>query len=185
MATARQPKGAPVGGQFAATAHGEPEGAPLVAEPREMAREELVVTGRAVENNPALSEATRQVHHSRLQLADAIKAVDGSLLNAAIVHARQIHPGAKEMRLRDSRTRPGRLETSSLTTGDGEVIRDDGSYESWAFNTIEGSDPADIYDAVANISQHSDVWDTDPRCDYDHRTREHIIYLDGRRRPEH
>lgn len=178
MNTARQPKGVPVGGQFATTAHGEPEA-------RALTREELILTGQAVENNPALSEATRQVHHSRRQLSEAIKAVDASLLNAAIVHARQIHPGATEMRLRDNRARPGYLETSSLTTGEGEVIRDDGSYESWAFNTIEGSDPADIYDAVANISQHSNIWDTDPRCEYDYRTREYIIYLDGRRRPEH
>jgi hypothetical protein len=176
MVAARQPKGVPTGGQFAATSHGEPQ---------VMTREELIVIGQAVEGNPALSEATRQVHHSRRQLADAIKAVDESLLNAAIVHARQIHPGATEMRLSDSRSRPGWLETSSLTTAEGEVIRDTGSHDSWAFNTIEGSDPADIYDAVASISQNSDIWYTDPRCDYDHRTREHIIYLDGRRRPEH
>jgi hypothetical protein len=131
-----------------------------------------------------LPGATRRVHDSRRQLAEAINAVDESLLNAAMVHARQIHPDAKEMRLRENRARPGHLETSSLTTAEGEVIRDDGSYESWAFNTVEGSDPADIYDAVANVSQHSKIWDTDPRCEYDHRTREYIIYLDGRRRSE-
>lgn len=131
-----------------------------------------------------LAGATRRVQDSRRQLADAIKAVDESLLSAAIVHARQLRPGATEMRLRDNRARPGYLETSSLTTGDGEVIRDDGSYESWAFSTVEGADPGDIYDAITNVSQHSALWDTDPRCEYDHRTREYIIYLDGRRRSE-
>lgn len=156
----------------------------LTPEQSSAQRMDAALAGQAVEGNPGLSEATRQVHHSRRQLADAIKAVDESLLSAAIVHARQIRPGATEMRLRDNRARPGYLETSSLTTGDGEVIRDDGSYESWAFSTVEGADPGDIYDAITNVSQHSTIWDTDPRCEYDHRTREYIIYLDGRRRSE-
>lgn len=105
MTAARQPRGISAGGQFAATAHAEPEGAQLVGvrigEPRPMTREELVITGQAVDGNPALSEATRMVHYNRRQLAQAIKAMDETMLNAVVVHARQAFPGVKELRMRE------------------------------------------------------------------------------------
>jgi hypothetical protein len=191
-ATARQPKGVPVGGQFAATAHAEPEGAQLIGvpigEPREMTREELVITGQAVENNPALSEVARMLHHNRRQLALATKAIDKTMLDATVIHARQILPGAKELRMRTYRIGDQRTVPSFVRTADDDFIganHNKGPNGDWARRTVEGADPGSITEALAGITPHSDIWDTDPRCDYDPQTEEHIIYLDGRRRQEH
>jgi len=191
MSAARQPKGIPVGGQFAATGHAEPEGASLVGvhigEPREMTREELVVTGQAVDGNPALSEVTRKVHHNRRQLAQAIKAMDETMLNATVAHVQQALPGAKELRLKAYRMGDHQMAPTFVRTANDVFIGalfDKGPHADWARRTVEGADPGSVTAALAGISHHSEVWDTDPRCDYDPQTDEHIIYLDGRRRHE-
>ncbi|ACL42156.1 hypothetical protein Achl_4205 (plasmid) [Pseudarthrobacter chlorophenolicus A6] len=192
MSEARQPKGIPAGGQFAATAHAEPEGASLVGvrigEPREMTREELVITGQAVDGSPSLSEVTRQVHHSRRQLAEAVKAMDQTMLNATIVHVRQVLPGAKELRLRATRIGDQQMIPTFVQTADDGFLGARyaaGPDGDWARRTVEGADPASVTEALAGITPHSEIWDTDTRCDYDPQTEEHIIYLDGRRRQEH
>lgn len=191
MTIARQPQGIPVGGQFAATTHAEPEGASLlgvrIGEPREMTREELVITGQAVPGNTSLSEVTRQVHHSRRQLAAAIKAMDETMLNATVAHVHQVLPGAKELRLKAYRMGDHQMAPTFVRTADDEFIGarfGKGPNGDWARRTTEGADPGSVTAALAGISHHSEVWDTDPRCDYDPQTDEHIIYLDGRRRHE-
>lgn len=194
MSTTRQPKGIPVGGQFAATAHAEPDGASLVGvrigEPREMTRDELVMVGRAVPGNPALSEATRVMASRRRDVAQAISAMDEAMLNAAVIHVRQILPGAKEIRMRAMSTGNfDRVMTPTFvrTTDDGFIGANyaKAANADWARRTVEGSDPGSVTEALASVTPHSDIWDTDPRCDYDPQTEEHIIYLDGRRRQEH
>ncbi|MET4143787.1 hypothetical protein [Arthrobacter sp. UYCo732] len=191
MTIARQPQGIPVGGQFAATTHAEPESASLIGvrigEPREMTREELVITGQDVEGNPSLSEVTRQVHHSRRQLAEAVKAMDQTMLNATVVHVRQILPGAKELRMRSTRLGDQQMVPTFVRTADDNFLGanyDKGPNGDWAHRSVEGADPGSVTEALAGITAHSDIWDTDPRCDYDPQTEEHIIYLDGRRRHE-
>lgn len=189
---ARMPKGVPAGGQFAATTHAEPEGAHLIGlqigEPRPMSRELLILTGQAVDGNPPLSEVTRQVHHGRRQLAQAIKAMDETMLNATIIHVRQALPGAKELRLRATRIGDQEMVPTFVRTADDEFIganHDRGPHADWARRTVDGADPASVTEALAGISRHSEIWDTDLRCDYDPQTEEHIIYLDGHRRQEH
>jgi hypothetical protein len=191
-ATARQPKGVPVGGQFAATAHAEPEGAQLIGvpigQPREMTREELVITGQAVENNPALSEDARMLHHNRRQLALATKAIDETMLSAAVIHAKQILPGAKEIRMRTYRIGDQQMVPTFIRTADDDFIganHNKGPNGDWATRRVEGSEPGSVTEALAGITPHSEIWDTNTRCDYDPQTEEHIIYLDGRRRQEH
>jgi hypothetical protein len=189
---ARQPKGVPVGGQFAATAHAEPEGAQLVnlkiGEPRPMTREELVITGQAVENNPALSEIARQVHHNRQRIELANKMMDKTMLDATVIHVRQILPGAREVRVRPYRLGDQHMVPTFVRTANDDFIGANyakGENADWATRTVEGADPGSVTEALAGVSLHSDIWDTDPRCDYDPQTEEHIIYLDGRRRQEH
>jgi hypothetical protein len=190
MTTARQPKGVPVGGQFAATAHAEPEGAQLVGlkigEPREMTREELVMTGQAVDGNPAMSEITRLVQHQKRIRDRAQKAIDETMLNSAIIRAQQMFPGAKDLRL-EERMGPGYvryLAPSAITTADGERLEVDPRdiTDSWAYANLEGAEPANIAAAIAGISTYTEVWRTDKRTDYDPQTEETVIYLDGRRR---
>lgn len=191
MTTNRHPQGIPAGGQFAATAHAEPDGASLVGvrmgEPREMTRDEIVITGQAVDGNPALSEVTRQIHHNRRQLAQAIKALDETMLNATVAHVHQVLPGAKELRLKAYRMGDHQMAPTFVRTADDEFLGarfSKGKHADWARRTVEGADPISVTEALAGISHHSEVWDTDPRCDYDPQTDEHIIYLDGRRRHE-
>lgn len=192
MTTARQPQGIPVGGQFAATTHAEPEGASLVGvrigEPRQMTREELVITGQAVYGNPSMSEVTRQVHHSRRRIAEAMKAMDSTLLDATIVHVHQVLPGAKELRMRATRIGDQQMVPTFVRTADDEFIGAryrKGPAGDWATRTVEGADPGSVTEALAGITPHSEIWDTDTRCDYDPQTEEHLIYLDGHRRQEH
>jgi hypothetical protein len=192
MTAPRQPKGIPVGGQFAATAHAEPEGASLVGvpigEPREMTREELVITGQAVPGNGALSEVARQIHHNRQRIALANKMMDETMLNATVVHVRQLIPGAKELRVRAYRLGDQQMVPTFVRTADDEFIGANyakGPHADWASRTVDGADPGSATEALAGIAPHSEIWDTDPRCDYDPQTEEHIIYLDGRRRQEH
>lgn len=187
----RHPQGIPVGGQFAPTAHAEPEVSLTgihIGEPREMTREEIVLTGQAVEGNPTLSEITRMVHYGRRQLAQATKAMDETMLNATVVHVRQALPGAKELRLKAYRIGDQQMVPTFVRTADDSFIGaryDKGPNADWARRTVEGADPGSVTEALAAITPHSEIWDTDPRCDYDPQTEEHIIYLDGRRRHEH
>ena len=77
---------------------------------------------------------------------------------------------------------------SFVRTGDDQFLGanfDKGPHGDWARKTVEGADPGSVTEALAGITPHSEIWDTDPRCDYDPTTEEHIIYLDGRRRQEH
>jgi hypothetical protein len=192
MTTARQPKGVPVGGQFAATAHAEPDGASLVGvkigEPRQMTREELIITGQAVENNPALSEVSRQVHHDRQRIALANKMMDQTMLDATVIHVRQLLPGAKELRLRGQRIGDQHMVPTFVRTADDEFIGANyakGPNGNRARRSIEGADPGSVTEALAGITPYSEIWDTDTRCDYDPQAEEHIIYLDGRRRQGH
>jgi hypothetical protein len=189
---ARISKGVPSGGEFTATAHAEPEGVSLIGvrigEPRPMTREELIITGQAVPDNPALSEVARMVHHHRRQIAQAARALDGTMLNAAVIHARQALPGAKELRMRAYRVGDQQMVPTFVRTGDDQFLGanyDKGPNGDWARRAVEGADPGSVTEALAGITPHSDIWDTDPRCDYDPQTEEHIIYLDGRRRQEH
>lgn len=172
----------------------EPEGAPLVGvtigQPREMTREELVVTGQAVENNPALSEVARMMHHHRADLARVTKEMDRTLVNAAVITAKEIFPGAKELRMRtmsigDS---DGRMTPTFVRTANDEFIGarfDKSGNANWASRPIEGADPGSIDDALNAISPHSAVWHEDSRVEYDPSTDETVIYLDGRRSSAH
>ncbi|HEX9228190.1 MAG TPA: hypothetical protein VF885_16490 [Arthrobacter sp.] len=171
------------------------QGAPTIrlgeiGEPREMTREELIITGQAVENNPALSEVTRQVHHNRLALAQAVKAMDETMLNATVIHAKQIFPGAKELRMRAMSLggSDGRMTPTFIRTADDQFLGarfDKSENGNWASRAVEGAEPGSIDEAVYAISAHSEIWDTDPRCEYDPQTEEHVLYLDGRRSSAH
>ncbi|HSO91806.1 MAG TPA: hypothetical protein VLR70_11705 [Arthrobacter sp.] len=177
-------------GTFTATSHSD--GVPSLAgvpigQPREMTREELIVTGQAVSDNPAHSEVTRQVQHNRRQLAEAVKAMDETMLNATVVHVCQVLPGAKELRVKAYRLGDQQMIPAFVRTADDGFIganHDKGPNGDWARRSVEGADPGSLTDALAGITPHSEIWDTDPRCDYDPQTEEHIIYLDGRRRHE-
>jgi hypothetical protein len=130
------------------------------------------------------------MHHRRRQIAQAIKAMDEMLLHGAAIHIQQILPGAKEIRMRARSTGEfdGRMTATFVRTADDQFLGarfDRSENANWAFRTVEGADPESVDAALAAISPHSEIWDTDPRCDYDPQTEEHIIYLDGRRRQEH
>lgn len=189
---ARVTAGVPTGGQYASTAHSDdvpPLTVVRVGEPRELTRDELVMTGQAVPDNPAMSEITRLLQHQERIRDRAQKAIDETYLNAAIIRAGQMFPGAKDLRLAEHMG-PGYvpyLAPSAITTADGarlEVDRDNKS-ESWAYENLEGSEPSNIAAAINGISRYTHVWRNDKRTDFDPQTEETVIYLDGRRRQEH
>lgn len=176
-----------VDGTFTATTHSD-EVPSLTAGPQPLTRDELILVGQAVPSSPALSEVTRMAHHSRRQMAEAIKAHDTVMLMAAAAHIRDALPGAKEVRLRDTRIGDQRMVPTFVRTADDEFIGarySEGPNADWARRTVEGADPESLTEALAGITANSEIWDTDSRCDYDPQTEEHIIYLDGRRRQEH
>ena len=171
----------------------EPAGEPSlvgvhIGQPRPMSREELIVTGQAVDGNPAMSEITRMMHHNRNALAEAVLAMDKTHVDATVIQARQMFPGAKELRMRTYRVGDKQMVPTYLRTADDRFLGasyDKGPDGDWATRTIEGSDPGSIKEALAGVTPHSAIWDTDPRCEYDPQTEEHILYLDGRRSSAH
>lgn len=183
--------GVPTGGQYAPTAHSDdvPNLVGVrVGELRELTPEEFAAVGMFVPDNPAMSEVTRMVKHQKRIRDRAQKALDETMLNAAFIRARQMFPGAKDLRL-EERVGPGftrYLAPSAITTADGErleVDRDNKS-ESWAYANLEGAEPSNIAAAIAGISRYTEVWRNDKRTDYDPQTEETVIYLDGRRRSD-
>ncbi len=184
--------GVPSAGQWTATAHSDdvPNLVGVhIGEPREMTRDELVMTGQAVPDNPAMSEITRLLQHQQRIRDRAQKAIDETYLNAAIIRAQQMFPGAKDLRLGEHMG-PGYvsyLAPSAITTADGERLEvdRDNKTDSWAYENLEGSEPSNISAAIAGISRYTNVWRNDKRTDYDPQTEETVIYLDGRRRQEH
>lgn len=190
MPVNRQPEGIPSGGQYAATIHAEPVTSLVgakIGQPRELTPEELTITCQAVPGNGALSEATRQAYHARRKLAQAVKELDETMLNATVIHLKQRFPGAKELRMRQPRGDDAKMIPTFLRTGDEKFIGaryDKGPDADWATRWVDGADPGSVTEALQGISAHSDIWDTNARCDYDPQTEEHLIYLDGRRRHE-
>jgi len=126
----------------------------------------MILTGQAVPGSPALSEVTRQMKHGRRQLAEAVKAMDEAMLNATVVHLRQQFPDVRELRLRAYRLGDQQMVPTFVRVGQEEFIGanyDKGPNRDWARRTVEGADPGSVTDALAGISPHSEIWDTDPR----------------------
>lgn len=175
-------------GTFTATAHSDEVPSLQAAAPRPLTREEKILTAQAVPSHPVLSEVTRMVHHTRRQLAEALKAHESTMLTAAAMHVEEVLPGAKEIRLRATRIGDQHMRPTFVRTADDEFIGADhnmGPNGDWARRSVEGADPGSLKEALAGIRVNSEIWDTDPRCDYDPQTEEHVIYLDGRRRVEY
>lgn len=138
---------------------------------------------------PTVPGTAHQLQQLRAELARVTRAMDETLVNSTAASVREIFPGAKELRMRQRSigSSDGRMTPSFVRTANDEFLGarfDKSGNANWASRTIDGSDPGSIEDALNSISAHSDIWDTDPRCDYDPQTEEHIIYLDGRRRHE-
>lgn len=175
MTTSRQPKGITVGGQFAATSHGEPQ---------------LILTAQGVPASPAISEVTRMQYHYRQKMAHLVKQMDMNCLHSTLITAREMYPGAKELRLKHARgTGPysEKYEPASIRIADGTLIdadTTDPTHEKWWHKAAPLADPGSIYESVTQISSASTVWN-DKRCEFDLSTDELVIYLDGRTSSAH
>jgi hypothetical protein len=169
------------------------QGAPTIeldGGPSELTRDELVVAGQAVPSSPALSEVARMMHHHRAEQARVTQAMDKTLVDAAVITAKQIFPGAKELRMRSMSIgeSDGKMTPTFIRTADDEFIGarfDNGADGNWASRTVEGADPGSIDDALNTVSPYSAVWHEDPRVEYDPSTDETVLYLDDRRSSAH
>lgn len=175
MTTTRQPKGIPVGGQFATATHGEPS---------------IILTSQGVPASPAIHEVTRLHGHYRRQMAQLVKQMDSNCFHSALINAKEMYPGAKELRLKHAvGTSPysEKFEPASIRTADGTLIgadTTDPGHEKWWHKAPPLADPGSIYDAITQISSGSDIWQNG-RCEWDPSTEEMVIYLDGRTSSAH
>jgi hypothetical protein len=175
MTTSRQPKGVPVGGQFATATHGEPS---------------IILTAQGVPASPAIHEVTRMHRKYREQMAAVVKRMDTNCLHSTLITAKDMYPGAKELRLKHH-TGAGpyseKYEPASIRIADGTLIpaeTTDPEHEKWWHKAPPLADPGSIYDAVTQISSGSEIWQ-DRRCEWDPAREEMVIYLDGRTSSAH
>jgi hypothetical protein len=175
MSTSRQPRGTRTGGQFAAAHHSEPQ---------------IILTSQGLPASPAIHEVTRLHSGYRQEMAHLVRKMDQNCFHSTLITAKEMYPGAQELRLRSS-NRGGQFsekyEPASIRTADGTVIpadTTDPEHHNWWHKAPALAEPGSIYNAVTSISPDSEVW-RDRRCEWDPSTEELVIYLDGRTSSEH
>lgn len=148
--TARQPKGIPVGGQFAATAHTEPSIG-------------LGQRGRKTVTDHYLDrEATqnrRRRLHEQLERMDKIQAAQSLRSVAALVLAR--FPGATTLRISEDPDGHDQYVPTSIANADGgllELNMPAADYpDEWMFEQMVQDGP-DIRELVADLDCRDDAW---------------------------
>jgi hypothetical protein len=148
MNTARQPQGIPTGGQFAATAHAEPQ---ITLPPGSASAEEFVAERDAIrerrdqaqENAAALDRLAQRV---------AVRGVASSLLSK--------YPDAATLRIMENEDGENQFDVVSITATDGRVLAhvDDG--DEWAYEEMTPGGPY-VQEFVYDLDRHDDSWTHD------------------------
>lgn len=119
MTQTRQPEGIPVGGQFAAATHAEPE---------------LALTRQPVFDAEAHAELNAAIRAARFRIDEAKRQLSRMQLDAALSIVRKDFPDAAELELAFSSSTG--MNAKSVRDKDGNVISEG---TSWTFSTPDGS----------------------------------------------
>lgn len=146
----RQPKGIPAGGQFAATAHAEPNLELAPAEPR-------TVTEHFLERE-AVSAKRRRLHE-QLERMERIQATHSLRSVAATVLAR--FPGAVTLRVGADEDGRDEYAPVSIANADGGLLQlntPQADYDDeWMFEQMVQEGP-EIRELVADLDFRDDIW---------------------------
>lgn len=148
--TARQPKGIPVGGQFAATAHNEPAAGLL--QPKRKTVSEHYLEREEIQNR-------RQRLYQQLERMEKIQAARSLRSVAALILAR--FPGAVTFRIREDPDGQDNYFPVSIANADGGLLElnmpADGYPDDWMFEQMVEDGP-DIRELVADLDHSDDAW---------------------------
>lgn len=147
--TARQPKGIPVGGQFAATAHSEadlslsptPAGAPTLAAlivQRDLSRERFE---RLDEQRDALD---------RMVQAQSIKTLAAGLLER--------YPDAVTLRIEENQDGENQFDAVHLVAADGRSLENAEEDDAWIYEEIGGENGPYVQELVFSLTPRDDRW---------------------------
>lgn len=147
---ARQPKGIPVGGQFAATAHSEPPAGLL--QPRPKTVSDHYLEREEIQNR-------RQRLYQQLERMEKIQAARSLRSVAALILAR--FPGAVTFRVREDPDGHDNYFPVSIADTDGALLKlnmpDDGYPDDWMDEQMVEDGP-DIRELVADLDYRDDAW---------------------------
>lgn len=148
--TARQPKGIPVGGQFAANTHAEPD--MTLSQP-----ERKTVSDHYLERESI--QTRRQRLNEQLERMEKIQAAHSLRSVAALVLAR--FPGATTLRVREDPDGHDNYFPVSIANADGGLLElnmpDDGYPDDWMSEQMVEDGP-DIRELVADLDYRDDAW---------------------------
>lgn len=147
--TARQPKGIPVGGQFAATAHSEadlslsphPTGPATLAEliaQRDLSRERFE---RLDEQRDALD---------RMVQAQSIKTLAAGLLEK--------YPDAVTLRIEENQDGENQFDAVHLIAADGRTLENAEDDDAWIYDEIGGENGPYVQELVFALTPRDDRW---------------------------
>lgn len=147
--TARQPKGIPVGGQFAATAHSEadlslslnpavgPTLAALIVQ-RDLSRERFE---RLDEQRDALD---------RMVQAQSIKTLAAGLLEK--------YPNAVTLRIEENQNGENQFDAVHLIAADGRTLENAEDDDAWIYDEIGGENGPYVQELVVSLTPRDDRW---------------------------
>lgn len=145
----RQPKGIPVGGQFAATAHSEAELSLSTAAPAPTLAERLAERDASKLRMERLDEQ-KEVLDKMLQ-AQSVRYLAASLLER--------YPDAAVLTIRENEDGENNYEPLKLTRADGSVINESDTFCDWA-DEYDDNDPC-VRDLVWDLDIQDDTWGDD------------------------
>jgi hypothetical protein len=144
----RQPRGIPVGGQFAATAHTEadlslspaPAAVPLseLIAQRDLSRERFE---RLDEQRDALD---------RVVQAQSIKTLAAGLLEK--------YPSAVTLRIEENQDGENQFDAVRLIAADGSILEDAESDNAWIYDEIGGENGPYVEDLIFSLTPRDDRW---------------------------
>ncbi|MET4143775.1 hypothetical protein [Arthrobacter sp. UYCo732] len=147
---ARQPKGIPVGGQFAATTHAEPSTS--LVPPKRKTVTEHFLDRESVRN-------CRERLYEQLERTERIQAAHSLRSVAATILAR--FPGATTLRIGEDPDGHDPYVPVSIANADGGLLQldlpDDGYDSEWTFEQMVQDGP-DIRELVADLDHRDDSW---------------------------
>jgi hypothetical protein len=147
--TARQPKGIPVGGQFAATAHSEPE-VDLAGRHGDLP---ITMTDRYLDRE-AFQNRRRRLQE-QLERMDKLQAAHSLRSVAALIQAR--YPGATTLRIAEDRDGHDTYEPISIADKDGALLQLVLEDDDWVYEEMVQDGP-NVRELVEDLDYRDDSW---------------------------
>lgn len=144
----RQPQGIPVGGQFAATAHAEPQ---IILPTGSSSAEEFVRQRDDVRErrDKAREEAAAL---DRLAQRMAVRGLASALLSQ--------YPDAATLRITENNDGENQYDVVSVTSTDGRVLAHADDGDEWAYEEMTPHGPY-VQEFVYDLDRHDDSWARD------------------------